>query len=39
MNPGVGNDHYRAPELFLNFDKYDCRIDVWSLGVVFSEIL
>ena len=30
---------YRAPELFLGSRTYDEKIDVWSLGCVFIELL
>ncbi|KAM0676237.1 hypothetical protein GVAV_000200 [Gurleya vavrai] len=34
---------YRAPELLENKDKrmhkYDCKIDVWSIGIVFLEFI
>lgn len=30
---------YRPPEAILNFDMYDQKSDVWSLGVIFYEFL
>ena len=30
---------YRAPELFLNLDLYNEKIDMWSIGCIFSELL
>lgn len=30
---------YRAPELILLEKNYDCKIDVWSIGCIFAEIL
>ncbi|CAL8105696.1 unnamed protein product, partial [Calicophoron daubneyi] len=30
---------YRAPELMLGTDKYDCLIDVWSLGCIVYEMI
>jgi len=30
---------YRAPELLLGERKYDDRIDVWSAGCLFAELL
>lgn len=30
---------YRAPELFLNMDLYNEKIDMWSIGCIFSELL
>lgn len=31
--------YYRCPELFLGIDQYDSRIDVWSIGIIFYELL
>jgi len=28
---------YRAPELIIQYKKYDYKIDIWSLGCVFAE--
>ena len=30
---------YRAPEILLSCSKYDNKIDVWSAGCIFAEIL
>ena len=30
---------YRAPELFLGDRKYSDKIDIWSVGCIFAEIL
>eukprot|EP00466_Bigelowiella_natans_P019689 jgi/Bigna1/144639/aug1.89_g19347 len=30
---------YRAPELLLGANKYDSKIDIWSAGCVFAEML
>ena len=30
---------YRAPELILIEKNYDHKIDVWSLGCIFGELL
>lgn len=30
---------YRAPELILIEKKYDAKIDVWSLGCIYAELL
>ena len=30
---------YRAPEIMLNSKKYDSRIDMWSLGCTFFELI
>ena len=30
---------YAAPELFIQDIEYDNKVDVWSLGVIVSELL
>lgn len=30
---------YRAPEILLKMPKYNHKIDIWSVGCIFSEIL
>ena len=30
---------YRAPELLLGFKSYNHKVDVWSIGCVFAELL
>jgi serine/threonine protein kinase len=30
---------YRAPEVFIGADDYDSKIDMWSLGCIFVEIV
>ena len=30
---------YRAPELLLGQTEYDDRVDIWSIGCIFAEIL
>lgn len=30
---------YRAPEIFINPDKYSKAIDIWSVGCIFAEML
>jgi serine/threonine protein kinase len=30
--------YYRAPELILGEEAYDCQIDVWSIGCVIAEM-
>ena len=31
--------HYRAPEILLGSENYDYKVDIWSLGCVFAEML
>jgi serine/threonine protein kinase len=30
---------YRAPEVLLSWHKYSAAIDVWSIGVIFAELV
>jgi len=30
---------YRAPEVLLGSPKYSCPLDIWSLGVIFAEMV
>jgi serine/threonine protein kinase len=30
---------YRAPEVALTYSNYDKSIDIWSVGVILSELL
>jgi serine/threonine protein kinase len=34
----MGTRWYRAPELLLQFNKYDQAIDVFSLGCIAAEL-
>jgi len=38
MTMGVGTPFYFAPEL-LRSDHYDQSVDIWSLGIIFLELL
>ena len=38
MTSGVQTLIYRAPEIFLN-SSYDYKVDIWSLGCIFAELL
>lgn len=38
LSPHVQARNYRAPEVILTQKEYDSKIDVWSLGCVFSEL-
>ncbi len=37
--PVVVTLRYRAPELLLGTTEYTTAIDIWSIGVVFAELL
>lgn len=35
----VGTKNYQAPEILLGDDKYDEKIDVFSMGLVFAHMI
>eukprot|EP01134_Creolimax_fragrantissima_P004602 CFRG4602T1 len=35
----IGTLQYKAPELLIGYDYYDCKIDTWSVGCVLGSIL
>ena len=37
--PYVVSRYYRAPELIMGTNKYDCSIDIWSTGCILFELL
>ena len=37
--PYVVSRYYRAPELILGSNKYDCSIDIWSTGCILFELV
>lgn len=37
--PGTVTSFYRAPEICCSYDDYDTKIDIWSAGCIFYEIL
>jgi serine/threonine protein kinase len=39
MSDYVATRWYRAPELILTYKKYTKALDVWSVGVIFGELL
>jgi cyclin-dependent kinase 2 len=39
QTPGIVTVTYRAPEIILSDPNYDYKIDVWSLGCVFFELV
>lgn len=38
MTGYVSTRYYRAPEIMLNWQKYDVEVDIWSAGCVFAEM-
>ncbi|KAH6961720.1 kinase-like domain-containing protein, partial [Ilyonectria sp. MPI-CAGE-AT-0026] len=30
---------FRAPELLLHFEEYDCSVDMWSVGTMFASMI
>ena len=39
LTPGVVTLWYKAPELLMGDSQYDFKIDIWSIGCVFAELL
>lgn len=39
QTPNIVTSWYRAPEIILGYPHYDYKIDVWSLGCVFFEMI
>lgn len=39
QTPGVVSSWYRAPEVALGNPHYDYKIDIWSLGCIFFEMI
>ena len=37
--PYVVSRYYRAPELILGSNQYDCSIDIWSVGCILFELI
>ena len=35
----IGSRYYKAPELFMEYKKYDYSIDMWSVGCLFGAML
>lgn len=39
QTPGIVTICYRAPEILLNSTTYDYKVDVWSMGCIFYELV
>ena len=39
QTPGVVTVIYRAPEILLSDPNYDYKVDIWSLGCIFYELI
>lgn len=39
MTGYVSTRYYRAPEIMLSWQGYDERVDIWSAGCIFAEML
>lgn len=39
QTPGIVTIFYRAPEILLNIPNYDYKVDVWSMGCIFYEMV
>lgn len=39
QTPGIVTICYRAPEILLNSNTYDYKVDVWSMGCIFYELI
>lgn len=39
LTTGVVTHYYRAPEIFYGSCKYNEKIDIWSIGCIFGELL
>ena len=37
--PYVVSRYYRAPELIMGSNRYDCSIDIWSTGCILFELV
>ena len=35
----IGSRYYKAPELLMEYKKYDFSIDIWSIGCLFGALL
>lgn len=39
MTGYVSTRYYRAPEIMLTWRRYDGKIDIWSAGCIFAEMM
>ena len=39
MTGYVATRYYRAPEIYLTWQKYDVKMDIWSAGCILAEML
>lgn len=39
MTGYVSTRYYRAPEIMLTWRKYNEKVDIWSAGCIFAELL
>ena len=30
---------WRAPEVFINWERYDAKVDIWSVGCIMAELI
>ncbi|UKZ55795.1 hypothetical protein TrVGV298_009619 [Trichoderma virens] len=35
----VGRGFHKAPELLLQYEEYDCSVDIWNVGVVIASMV
>lgn len=39
MTGYVSTRYYRAPEIMLTFRRYTEKVDIWSVGCIFAEMM
>lgn len=39
MTGYVSTRYYRAPEIMLTWQNYDAKVDIWSAGCIFAEMI
>lgn len=39
MTGYVSTRYYRAPEIMLTWRRYNEKVDIWSLGCIFAEMI